>query len=228
MTMDSHHRNHIAHASFWFTEQQHGDHVPLSDAKQKPPTKYSTTTVFEPAPFTVIKQEHVGRGKWQPVDQSLMDHCVKYTRDLESSRNRMSLIIWPEHCLIGRPGHCVQPDVYEGIKAWEERVSYRRSVYYVYKGFNNLTEMYSAIRAEVAIENDPSTQTNYELLEYLWKASKVIVCGQARSHCVNFTVRDIVEDWMSRTETDDETSRRQVMSKLILLDDGLYKFSLRR
>jgi nicotinamidase/pyrazinamidase len=88
----------------------------------------------------------------------------------------------------------------------------------VYKGSNNLTEMYSAIRAEVPIENDPSTQTNDELLQYFWQASKVIVCGQARSHCVNYTVRDIVADWQSRL---DPADHKKELSRIILLNDGM-------
>jgi nicotinamidase/pyrazinamidase len=164
------------------------------------------------------------------------EHCKRYSKALESS-GQMKLIIWPgmrilatmcitelnhvninlEHCLIGRPGHCVQRDVYEATKIWESAVEYQRCVYYVYKGFNNLTEMYSAIRAEVPIENDPSTQTNEELLQYLWQASKVIICGQARSHCVNYTVRDIVLDWQSRV---DVSEHRKELSRIVLLDDG--------
>ena len=29
----------------------------------------------------------------------------------------------------------------------------------------------------------------------LKKSEKLVICGQAMSHCVNYTVRDIVENW---------------------------------
>eukprot|EP01035_Chromulina_nebulosa_P024622 gene24622-32065_t len=55
--------------------------------------------------------------------------------------------------------------------------------------------MYSAIKAEVPIEADPSTTLNRELLQELKKAKRLLICGQARSHCVNFTTRDIRDNW---------------------------------
>lgn len=70
--------------------------------------------------------------------------------------------------------------------------------------------MYSAIEAEVPIVNDPSTQTNYELLLELTKQSKVLICGQALSHCVNYTTRDILKYWIKSRDPKD----------LILLLDG--------
>ena len=53
--------------------------------------------------------------------------------------------------------------------------------------------MYSAIEAEVPIESDPATTVNEELLNALGAAQRLIVCGQATSHCCNHTVRDIVK-----------------------------------
>lgn len=78
------------------------------------------------------------------------------------------------------------------------------------KGMNQLTEMYSAIRAEIPIPNDPTTTVNTELLTKLRSAKTVplsvndpclltvlqlIICGQPLSHGVNYTTRDIVDDW---------------------------------
>lgn len=63
------------------------------------------------------------------------------------------------------------------------------------KGNNSLTEHYSAIKAEVTRPDDNNTQINYSLIQALRRHTKVIVCGQALSHCVNFTVRDLVKDW---------------------------------
>ncbi len=61
----------------------------------------------------------------------------------------------------------------------------------VTSGQNLLTEMYSAIQAEVPV--DASTSLNHNLIGLLRSSDKLIVCGQALSHCVNFTVRDIVK-----------------------------------
>jgi nicotinamidase-related amidase len=62
--------------------------------------------------------------------------------------------------------------------------------------------MYSALRAEVPLEDDVSTQLNEVLKNQVLPASssssdamtnQLIVCGQAMSHCVNHTLRDIIE-----------------------------------
>ena len=78
-------------------------------------------------------------------------------------------------------------------QAWARR--HHKAIEYVAKGSCALTEHYSALRADVLVPSDPSTGLNEALLADLRKADRVIVCGQALSHCVNFTVRDLVEHW---------------------------------
>merc|ERR1712072_578062 len=70
-----------------------------------------------------------------------------------------------------------------------------RSVTWVLKGQNNRTEMYSALKAEVELPDDPATQLNTRLVYELQSSRKVVCCGQAKSHCVNYTVRDLVDVW---------------------------------
>lgn len=48
----------------------------------------------------------------------------------------------------------------------------------------------------------------YPVVIKLKQSEKLIVCGQAMSHCVNYTVRDIVENWPNNE-----------MSKITLLKD---------
>ena len=36
---------------------------------------------------------------------------------------------------------------------------------------------------------------NTSLVEALERADKVVICGEALSHCVNYTVRDLVAVW---------------------------------
>jgi nicotinamidase-related amidase len=63
---------------------------------------------------------------------------------------------------------------------------------YTYKGSNVRTEHYSAIRAEVADSSDPGTRTNFSLIERLKVADSILVSGEALSHCVANTVRDLL------------------------------------
>jgi hypothetical protein len=105
---------------------------------------------------------------------------------------RFTLTIWPgmegnneinltnfdrrflvDHCLIGSYGHAIVDDINDELLKWSRKKM--RMVKYVFKGSNNLTEMYSAIRAEVPIESDPNTQTNKILLDHLSKNVKRVI-----------------------------------------------------
>jgi nicotinamidase/pyrazinamidase len=169
VTLDSHHRNHIAHAIFW--ENKAGE---------------------KPAAFSEITYDQIVNGEWFPRDPTLLEHCKFYAKALEDA-NRFKIRIWPEHCLIGTPGHAVVPSVNAALQEWAG--SRNKQVHYVLKGSNCLTEMYSAIAADVPLDNDKSTQKNPVMMAEFTSARKLIVCGEAKSHCVNFTLRDIMIDW---------------------------------
>jgi len=81
------------------------------------------------------------------------------------------------------------------------------TVTWVLKGQNCLTEMYSALAAEVPVPTDPSTELNINLRRMLLPApfhsgatQKLFVCGQAKSHCVAATLRDVLGGTPSRAE----------------------------
>ena len=181
VSLDSHHRIHIAHSIFWNNSK--GEHPP---------------------PFTLIRSSDVENGTWVPVDPSKKDHALFYTKALEE-KGRFVVCIWPEHCLIGTPGHSVVPVLNDALQEWVK--ANMKSVNYIHKGTNCLTEMYSALAAEVPIEEDPSTEINASLLSQLHTADRLLICGEAKSHCVNYTMRDIVAHW------------KKDFSSLILLSD---------
>lgn len=191
-TMDSHHQLHIAHPTFWVS----------SDGKN-------------PDPFTIITSNEIREGKWKPrpdlkfppnietIDDSIISvkrddqgnldlraWCIQYAQALEDT-GRFTLCIWPEHCLIGSVGHTIQDDVREAMSEW--CTSYGGSVEWVMKGSNLMTEMYSALKAEIPVTKDTDYNTN--LLDSLLLSKRVLVVGQAMSHCVNHTVRDLVSRW---------------------------------
>jgi nicotinamidase-related amidase len=43
--------------------------------------------------------------------------------------------------------------------------------------------------------DDPQTKTNTILIDKLCQADKLIICGQALSHCVRYTLEDILKHW---------------------------------
>ena len=118
----------------------------------------------------------------------------------------MKLTIWPYHCIIGTNGHAIVPLINQAVQRWSKRKG--KSIHYVMKGQNLRTEMYSALSADVEDPLDISTAFNHKLMSKLRLSDKIIICGQARSHVVKFTVLDILKYWHNDT------------SRLCLLEDG--------
>ncbi|KAL4108291.1 hypothetical protein PRIC1_000009 [Phytophthora ramorum] len=121
-----------------------------------------------PEPFTLITAKDVAAGTWRPRDASLKDYVLAYTTALEASG---------KFTLTGMDQTSLKP------------------VQYVMKGSNSFTEHYSALKAEFELPYDPATSLNQSLVDSLKLADKVVVCGEAISHCVNYTVRDLVSAW---------------------------------
>ncbi len=169
MTIDSHHKVHIGHPVFWVNSQ--GQH---------------------PSPFTVITSEDIRKGKWMTTDPAQRSYGLSYTEALETN-GRYVLCIWPEHCLIGSIGQTIMPELYEAVSLWEGRYAIAGKHP---KGSNPLTEHYSAVRADVEDPKDPTTMLNMDFINIIRDASdssEILIAGQALSHCVANTFRDIAK-----------------------------------
>ena len=70
----------------------------------------------------------------------------------------------PDHCIVGSVGHGVVPVIDEALQEWVEATG--KPVFYVMKGMNNRTEMFSALEAEVEDPEDADTSIN-EVSNYL-------------------------------------------------------------
>lgn len=193
VTLDSHHDEHIAHQAFWTkaadnTQTVHS--IPI----------FSSLTHEIDCNDTLYLLDMDGKvllnSGWQAKDESLRIWTVDYSKKLSQGVNQFKLCIWPNHCIIGSPGQKVEPNIQAAITEWSQHSkNVDKTITYVNKGMNDLTEMYSAIEAEVPITSDAGTEVNEDLLQQLGKADNLIVAGEALSHCVNYTVRDIVKYW---------------------------------
>lgn len=185
ISLDSHSVFDIAHPSYWLNSE--GKH---------------------PNPFTPITKSQVENGEWRAYLPKLDARTLKYVTELEAT-GRYTHFIWPEHCLIGSWGFQIQDDIQEAITQWcKDKPG--RIIDFVSKGSNPFTEHFSAVRAEVPDENDPGTQLNANLIKALIEADDILIAGQALSHCVANTVRDIANSF----GTD------EYVKKLILLRDA--------
>merc|ERR1712139_295270 len=81
----------------------------------------------------------------------------------------------------------------EALNEWA--INRKRSIDWLFKGQNNRTEMYSALKAEVEVPGDVTTAINSEVVAMLAAHRQVVCCGEAMSHCVNHSVRDLLSQW---------------------------------
>lgn len=167
VTMDTHHLFHIAHPIFWL------------DRNGK-----------SPAPYTIITTEMLVSGVYRTAAPQYQHYAFEYVNTLEKT-GKYNLCIWPPHCLIGSWGHDIYKVLSDSLIEWESSIP-GRIVDYTYKGSNVRTEHYSAIRAEVSDAADPGSRTNFALIERIKGADNIVIAGEALSHCVANTVRDLI------------------------------------
>ncbi len=182
ITLDTHQLLDIAHPMMWVN----------SSGKR-------------PDPFTIISADDVRQGRWRAFNPAFQKRLSNYVQQLEKN-GRYPLCIWPPHTLVGSWGHNVVNDIYQAVGEWEE--SRTRRVDYLTKGHNPWTEHYSAVMADVPDSKDPTTQLNSQLIQTLQEADLILLSGQALSHCVANTVRDIANNFGEEN-----------IKKMILIED---------
>ena len=187
VTLDSHRLVDISHPIFW------------ADSKGN-----------SPGPFTIISFDDVQNGVWTARNPGYQVKAINYVRTLQENQ-RYPLCIWPPHCLIGTWGHNVVPEVFDSMLAWEEK--WFANIDFVTKGSNPFTEHYSGVQADVPDPTDPSTQLNTRLINTLQEADIIILSGEARSHCLANTVRDIAAKF-------DADGNGEFVKKMVLLTDA--------
>jgi nicotinamidase-related amidase len=172
-----------------------------------------------PDPYTLVSAEDVESGRWRVnpgVCRSLgiePDYAerqlVHYTRAL-AERGKYQLTIWPYHALLGGIGHAL-------VSAVEEAFFFHGAVRetqpsFQVKGQQTLTEHYSLLGPEVTSGPDGEElgRRNEGLIEELRGYDAVVVAGQAKSHCVAWTIDDLLEG-------DDDV--RGLAERVYLLED---------
>lgn len=161
-TLDSHQINDIAHPGYW--RDKDGNH---------------------PNPFTAITVNDVKNGTWSAVKPQ---HAIDYLQALQDQGEYVH-VIWPEHCLIGTVGHAIDDNINQALQAWSRG---GKSIQYVTKGTHPDTEHFGAFEAQVPIDNMPMTQYNLQLQKTLENYDVVYLAGQAQSHCVANTLKQVV------------------------------------
>ena len=196
-TMDTHQAVQIFHSIFWINEK--GEH---------------------PAPLTLISEEDVEEGRWRfnplfchslGIDEEFAQRYLKhYTRTLKEG-GKYALTIWPYHAMLGSIGHALVSAVEEAI-FFHSIARYSQPDFQV-KGNNPLTEHYSVLGPEVleGPDGEPIAQRNTAFIEKLLQFDAIIIAGQAKSHCVAWTIDDLLQDIYVRD--------KKLAEKVYLLED---------
>jgi nicotinamidase-related amidase len=195
-TMDTHQAMQIFHAIYLVNDR--GEHPP---------------------PFTRVSAEDISSGRWalNPELAAAFDldldtarqHLLHYAKTLQET-GKYDLSVWPYHSMLGGIGHALVPAVEEAI-FFHTIARYSQADFRI-KGRNPSTEHYSVLGPEVTTnaEGREISRKDVELIRKLWSFDAVIIAGQAKSHCVAWTI----EDLMRAAHNDD-----RLLRKLYLLED---------
>lgn len=179
LTMDSHPYVHISHPCYWVSRNG-----------------------FHPEPFTLITSEDVKSQKWIPQYQP--EYSLEYLIKLEE-QGQFPHVIWPYHCIAGTYGFAIVDTLMEAVKEWSFHSG--KAHHIELKGSNPFTEHFGIFTANIPIETDQSTQPNYPLLHSLNRFDKIFIAGEARSHCVATSLKQIIE------------LMPEMANKLVILED---------
>ncbi len=156
-----------------------------------------------PAPHTSVTYEDVLEGRWKfnpqiaanlGIDPEYgQEHLLHYTRELQV-RHKYALTVWPYHVMLGSIGHALAPAVEEAV-FFHTMARYNQAEFAV-KGSNPLTEHYSALGPEVLDDSQGKRIARKEdrMLQLASEMDAVIIAGQAKSHCVAWTIEDLLHD----------------------------------
>jgi nicotinamidase-related amidase len=140
-----------------------------------------------PAPFTSITTKDVEASRWRPIAR--VAECLEYVQKLEAS-GKYVLTIWPFHTLLGGVSHALVPALMEA--AIFHALVRRAPTVFETKGMHEMTENYSVLSPEVeTLGSERVGAFNDALFERLMTFDRVYVFGQAKSHCVLSTLRDL-------------------------------------
>jgi len=174
-----------------------------------------------PTPYTMISTDDVASGKWRfnaalaselgLTPEEGQRHLEHYVAIL-AARGKYQHTVWPFHAMLGGIGHALVPAVEEAI--FFHSIARYAQPEFIIKGNHPLTEHYSALRPEVNTDPDGRmlVPPNERLVALAQTYDRVIITGQAKSHCVAWTVSDLLEALQSRGQAD-------LARKIYLLED---------
>lgn len=173
-----------------------------------------------PAPFTRVSAEDVRKGRWRfnpalshglRVDEEYGRRQLLHYTDMLRKTGKYDLTIWPYHAMLGGIGHALVSSVEEAI-FFHGMARHSQPDFHV-KGDNPFTEHYSVIGPEVleGPGGEAIARKSDKFLKKLVQFDAVLIAGQAKSHCVAWTIDDLLEQVLVKD--------RSLAEKVYLLED---------
>jgi nicotinamidase-related amidase len=177
-TMDTHTAVQIFHPIFWVNAM--GEHPTPSATSITPADIEKGVWKVNPAVAYSLGYEY----------EFLKEHAYHYVKQL-SQDGKYPLTVWSYHSMLGGIGHALVSAVEEAV--FFHCIARHSQTQFEIKGNNPLTENYSVLRPEVleSFDQRPFAQKNTRLIQQLLEFDTVIVAGQAKSHCVAWTIDDL-------------------------------------
>jgi len=156
-----------------------------------------------PAPYTNITAAELQSGQWRfnpalaarfgvtpEYGQTMVIH---YAVEVER-KGKYTLTVWPYHAMLGGIGHALVPAVEEAV--FFHSMTRLTEPEFEVKGDRPFTEHYSVIGPEVTRgpKGEVLGEHNTKFILRLQAVDALIVAGQAKSHCVAWTLSDLLED----------------------------------
>jgi nicotinamidase-related amidase len=173
-----------------------------------------------PDPYSLVSLDDIEKGVWRFNDkltESLnmeegfgQTHLAHYAQQLKTG-GKYDLTIWPYHAMLGGIGHALVSAIEEAI--FFHTVCRFSQPDFKIKGSHSLTENYSVLRPEITegLDNRALGSVNQQLMDRLLAFDAVIIAGQAKSHCVAWSVADLLSEIKNLDAT--------LASKVYLLED---------
>ena len=215
-TLDTHGAMQIFHPIFWVDSQ--GNHpepltnITWEDVQQgrwRPNPNLAATMTdrsLENAWFdTVSEYNSLGeiRAGVEHQDQEsncdrkssldLPNYALHYTKTLHDLA-KYPLTIWPYHSILGGIGHAMVSAV--EAACFFHAIARHAPTRFELKGGHPLTENYSILQPEVLTDQQQRAiaQKNTALIDRLLTFDAVLIAGQAKSHCVAWTIADLLAE----------------------------------
>lgn len=203
VTFDCHFHHHVAHPRMWVDSNNNNPQplvtqIKLHDVVSSNPIWFSSN----------------------PIWQSKLEEYLKLLSDRNDEREnlgfpRIEHTIWPEHCIPDTPGFALHSHLREAVEFWETKRN--KPANRLTKGSNIFREHFSAFKAEVPDQQDPSTKPQLKFAETIVNRLDVMYwAGIAEDYCLMNSFIDFIE----MLAGGDDTKRKQLASKMVFLEDA--------